>query len=94
MSRVGLWSLRKTLLITVICGIGHVLGSALLGFIGVAIGLIFYQIDSDQTGNVSDELTRAESWRGDLTGWLIVAFGAVYLVYGIVHAIRMKTAAG
>ena len=90
MSRVGLWSLRKTLLVTVICGIGHVLGSALLGFIGVAIGLIVYQIEADQTGGVRDHLMGAETWRGDLTGGLIVVFGAVYLVWGIVHAVRMR----
>jgi len=38
MSRVGVWSLRKTLLVTVICGIGHVLGSAALDMCYVACG--------------------------------------------------------
>ena len=34
MSRGGLWSLRKTLLVTTLCGIGHVAGSAVLGLLG------------------------------------------------------------
>ncbi len=87
MSRVGLWSLRKTLVITVLCGIGHVLGSALLGFIGVALGLIAYQLEADQTAMVQSELTTVESLRGDLAGWLIAVFGLIYFVWGVVYAL-------
>ena len=90
MSRVGLWSLRKTLLITVICGMGHLIGSAALASIGVAMGLIVYQLETDQTGAVQQQLSAAESWRGDITGWLIVLFGLVYFLWGVFHAVRMR----
>lgn len=71
MSRVGLWSLRKTLVVTLLCGVGHVAGSALLGFVGIALGMLVFQLE------------RAESMRGDLAGWLLTLFGAVYLVWGL-----------
>jgi hypothetical protein len=35
MSRVGSWSLRKTLAVTILCGIGHIAGSVVLGFINI-----------------------------------------------------------
>jgi len=76
MSRVGVWSLRKTLLVTAICGIGHVLGSAALGFVGIAAGVILFQLES------------VEHFRGDVAAWLLLAFGAVYMAWGLAHARR------
>ncbi len=76
MSRVGSWSLRKTILITLLCGVGHVAGSALLGFIGIAVGIIVFQLET------------AESLRGNLAAWLLVVFGIGYFLFGVVHAIR------
>jgi sulfite exporter TauE/SafE len=76
MSRVGSWSLRKTLVITFLCGIGHVLGSALLGFVGIALGLIVFQLE------------QAEAIRGDIAAWMLFGFGVVYTVGGMVHALR------
>jgi nickel/cobalt transporter (NicO) family protein len=76
MSRVGAWSLRKTLVITFLCGIGHVLGSALIGFVGIALGLIVFQLE------------QTESVRGDIAAWGLFGFGAVYTLIGIVHALR------
>jgi nickel/cobalt exporter len=76
MSRVGSWSLRKTLIITFLCGIGHVLGSALLGFAGIALGLIVFQLE------------HTEAIRGDIAAWMLFGFGAAYTFGGIVHALR------
>ncbi len=76
MSRVGVWSLRKTLFITVVCGIGHVLGSAVLGFVGIAAGVILFQLEA------------VELIRGDLAAWLLFGFGAAYMVWGLTHAHR------
>jgi nickel/cobalt transporter (NicO) family protein len=79
MSRVGAWSLRKTLVITFLCGIGHVLGSALIGFVGIALGLIVFQLE------------QTESVRGDIAAWGLFGFGAVYTLIGMVHALRSDT---
>lgn len=78
MSRIGRWPLRKTVLVTVLCGIGHVLSSVALGLIGIALGLAVFKLES------------IESWRGDVAGWLLLAFGLVYFVWGVRRAIRNR----
>jgi sulfite exporter TauE/SafE len=75
MSRVGKWSLRKTILVTLLCGIGHVGSSIVIGFIGIACGIVIFQIES------------FEALRGDLAGWLLIAFGLVYFAWGVLRAI-------
>ncbi len=74
MSKARDWSFRKTLAITAICGVGHVAGSVVLGLIGVALGVAVTQ------------LTGIESIRGDLAAYGLIAFGLVYLVWGVRRA--------
>ncbi len=65
------WSLARTLRITALCGVGHVLSSVAIGAVGILIGA---------------ELTRLvaiESGRGSLAGWALLAFGLVYFAWGI-----------
>lgn len=78
MSRAGRWSMRKTLAITVACGIGHVLSSALLGTIGIALGIGV------------DLLKSVESARGDWAAYLMIAFGLIYFIWGLRQAIRNR----
>jgi hypothetical protein len=80
MSRVGLWSLRKTLLITLVCGVGHVAGSSVIAFIGIALGLILSQLEA------------FEGIRGDIAAWLLFGFGVVYLLWGLTYAFRAGAA--
>lgn len=71
MAKARGWSLAKTLRVTSICGIGHVLSSVIIGAMGILLG---------------SELTRLvaiESGRGSLAGWALLAFGLVYLAWGI-----------
>jgi hypothetical protein len=56
MSKAGQWSTRKTFRVTALCGVGHVLGSILLGVLGVLLGLSL------------NRLEWFESVRGDLAG--------------------------
>ncbi len=70
------WSRSKTVVITAFCGIGHVLSSVVLGLIGAAIG----------TAVTSLEII--ESVRGDLAAWALIAFGLVYLVWGLRRAAK------
>ena len=37
LSKANAWSLKKTMWIVLLCGIGHVLSSVLLGLIGIAL---------------------------------------------------------
>lgn len=76
MAKAKEWSKIKTFFITLSSGIGHVLGSVVLGIIGIIAGMSISQIES------------IESFRGDIAGWLLISFGFVYLIWGIKKAIR------
>jgi ABC-type nickel/cobalt efflux system permease component RcnA len=78
LSQAKKWTLRKTMFITFICGLGHVLSSVVLGLAGIAIGISL------------NKLTSAELFRGNIAGWLFIAFGLVYMVISIRNLIRNK----
>ena len=78
MSQSGRWSLRKTSLVTVLCGLGHVLSSVLLGVLGVSVGIAISKLES------------VESFRGGLAAWALIAFGLIYFVWGLRKALRHK----
>lgn len=78
MARAGRWSLRKTLRVTFLCGLGHVGSSVALGLVGVALGIGV------------EKLEWIESARGDWAAWLLIAFGITYLTWGIWRAIRNR----
>ncbi len=78
MSKARGWSLAKTSWITLLCGVGHVGSSIVLGLVGVAIGLAV------------GELTSIESVRGDIAAYLFIAFGLAYFIWGVRRAIRNK----
>jgi len=72
------WSTTKTAMITILCGIGHVGSSVILGMVGVAMGLAVKKLEI------------VESVRGDFAAWLLTAFGLAYLVWGLRQAYRNK----
>ncbi len=72
------WNNIKTTWITFLCGLGHVLSSVLLGFIGVGLGLAVFKLE------------KIESFRGDIAGWMLLALGFTYTVWGIYRLIRNK----
>ncbi len=76
MSRVGKWSIRKTVLVTLLCGLAHVLSSVVLGFVGIALGIAVFKLEG------------VESVRGNIAGWLLTGFGLAYFVWGLRRAIR------
>ena len=39
LSHAKKWTLRKTMLVTFFCGLGHVLSSVVLGLVGIAVGI-------------------------------------------------------
>jgi len=78
LSKANNWTIKKTILIVLLCGIGHVLGSVVLGFTGIALS----------AGITS--LVNIEDMRGTLATYLLIAFGFVYMVYGIRKAFKNK----
>ena len=79
MSQSGKWTLRKTVWVTGLCGIGHVMSSVILGFIGVAFSVAISRLEA------------FESFRGNIAAWLLMGFGLVYSVWGIRKAMRART---
>ncbi|MFO0972376.1 MAG: sulfite exporter TauE/SafE family protein [Phycisphaerae bacterium] len=78
MSRAGRWSMPRTLTVTGLCGVGHVLSSVLLGGIGIALG------------TAVERLRWVESLRGNVAGWVLLGFGLAYTAWGIRRAIRNR----
>lgn len=78
MAKAGKWSMRKTIIVTALSGLGHVVGSIVLGLLGVGIGVAL---------NILEEI---ESIRGDLASWLLISFGLVYMIWGIKKAVKNK----
>lgn len=78
LSRSRKWTLSKTIFLTIICGFGHILSSVLLGMAGVFLGWQLHKI----------------SWlqdiRGNVSGWALLAFGILYLIYGLRQAYLNK----
>lgn len=78
MGKARKWSIGKTMWITFLCGLGHVLGSIILGLIGAALGIAL------------GKLEWFEAWRGNLAAQLLIIFGFTYFVWGIHRAIKNK----
>jgi len=70
--------MSKTLLISFFCGLGHVLSSVVLGFVGIALGLAVTR------------LTSVESIRGGAAAWLLIIFGFAYFIWGMHRAIKNR----
>jgi nickel/cobalt exporter len=76
MSKARNWTRRKTMLVTAACGVGHVLGSIVLGLVGIAVGAALHRLEW------------IEGLRGDLAAWALTAFGLVYMAWGLKRAWR------
>ncbi len=72
------WTLKKTMFITFLCGVGHVLGSVILGMAGIAVGISISKIEI------------IESFRGNIAAWLFIAFGLVYMIISVRNLIKKR----
>jgi nickel/cobalt exporter len=79
LSKARRWNILRTVVITVLCGIAHVVSSVILGLIGIAFGIAVFKLET------------IESYRGDLAAWLLIAFGFTYFIWGLRRAIRGHT---
>ena len=78
MAKARDWSMAKTLRVTLACGVGHLVGSIILGLLGIFFGL---QLAS---------LEWLEGIRGNLAAWLLMGFGLAYTVWGLRQAHRNR----
>jgi len=77
-SQAKKWSIKKTMWITFLCGLGHVLSSVVLGLIGIAVGISVTR------------LVDVESFRGNIAAWLFIAFGLVYMIISLRNLLRNR----
>ena len=73
-SKARNWSITRTMLITFICGLGHVFSSVIIGAIGIAIG------------SAVGDLKSIESARGNIASSALIAFGTLYGLWGLWRA--------
>ena len=78
MAKARQWPLKKTLLIAFFSGLGHILSSVILGFVGLALGLAVGKLEG------------AESWRGNAAAWLFIGFGFAYFIWGLHRAVKSR----
>jgi len=79
LARARRWSWPRTLTTAGICGLAHVLGSVVLGTLGLLGGVAVGQIES------------LESGRGDWAAWCMVALGLAYGAWGMRAALRRSS---
>lgn len=77
-ARARSWSLARTLVVTMACGTGHVLGSILLGALGIGLGWTL------------GSLEWLEAVRGEVAAWLLLGFGMAYTAWGLRQAARNR----
>jgi nickel/cobalt transporter (NicO) family protein len=78
MSAARGWSRSRTLWVTALCGLGHVLGSVVIGLAGILIGTSL------------QHLQWFEGIRGGVAAWALTAFGFTYMAWGLKKAWRSK----
>jgi hypothetical protein len=70
------WSLRRVLLVTGLCGLGHVLSSVVLGTVGIGLGVVVSRLEW------------IEAVRGDLASWILILFGLTYAGWSFARSRR------
>lgn len=78
LSKVNNWKYLRTMVIVLICGIGHVLTSILLGLLGIWLGTELGLLEN------------IESTRGFIAVWFLIGFGLLYALWGLWRAYKNK----
>jgi len=78
MSKARNWRMRKTIIFTALCGLGHVGSSVVLGLIGIFFGIAIHKIEL------------MEGVRGSIISYIFTVFGLLYLIWGIKRAYRNR----
>ncbi len=72
------WTLARTLLVTAVCGAGHVASSVAIGAVGVGLGI------------ATDAMLWLESARGELAAVLLLGFGLAYAAWAVWRRFRRR----
>ncbi len=78
LSKVNAWTMKKTMIIVVVCGIGHVFSSVILGLVGIGLSQSLAS------------LVNIESVRGTMATWFMIGFGLVYTIWALTQVYRNR----
>lgn len=78
MSKARSWSLIKTSLLTVACGLGHIVSSVVIGTLGIIFGIGVMNLKA------------LEAARANIAGWALIAFGFTYFIWGLRKMLKNK----
>ena len=78
LGRARSWALGRTLLVTALCGAGHVASSVLIGAVGVGLSI------------ATEALLWLESVRGELAASLLIGFGLAYAAWAVWRGVRER----
>lgn len=78
MARAGKWSRTRTVVITLLSGLAHVVSSVLLAAVGIMFGV------------AAKRLHFIESFRGHVAAWAFIGFGLLYFLRGVRHVLRNR----
>ncbi len=76
LARARGWTGGRTLAVTALCGVGHVLSSVVIGGLGIGLGTALGRLEA------------IESARGEWASWGLILFGVGYGVWGLWRARR------
>ncbi|MGB2578370.1 hypothetical protein AAIR98_000289 [Elusimicrobium simillimum] len=65
------WSLSKTVLITFLCSMGHIIGSLVIALVAVLFGVAVSHIEV------------IEGYRANIAAWGLILFGLGYFIWGL-----------
>lgn len=71
LSKANGWTMKKTMVVVLVCGIGHVFSSVLLGFAGIALSASL------------SSLVDVESIRASMATYFLIGFGLLYTLWAL-----------
>jgi nickel/cobalt exporter len=71
LARAEGWTARKTLGVTIACGLGHVAGSVAIGSVGLLLGAAVMRLEA------------MEAYRGDVAAWALIGLGVAIMAAGM-----------
>ena len=72
------WTKRKTIGLTFLCGMGHVMSSVIIGIVGIGTGVLMQKIQI------------FEGYRGSIAAWALILFGIGYMIWGAIKLYKNR----
>ncbi|WP_428897252.1 hypothetical protein Dip518_001039 [Parelusimicrobium proximum] len=76
LGKVNNWGIGKTLSVTALCGLAHIIGSTVLGLVGAFLGYALINIEG------------VDEYRHIISAGILVLFGLLYFIWGLQQALQ------